>query len=67
MSVFVAAGAAGLCALGWVCYRAGYKTAENKAFAAREKENEQVDKVLRAHAALERGELLERLRARADK
>lgn len=58
---------AGLCALGWVCYRAGYKTAENKAFSAREKEHEQVDKVLRAHAALDRDELLERLRGRADK
>lgn len=62
----VIAGVAGLFAFGAVMYRAGRKSAENKAFKAKDKENEQVDKIIRANSTLSRDELLRRLRDNKD-
>lgn len=54
----------GLFAFGAVMYRSGRKTAENKALRAKERENAQVDKALRAAGRLSRVDLLKRLRER---
>lgn len=51
-----------LFAFGAVMYRSGRKAAENKAFQAKERENAQVDKALRAAGRLSRVDLLKRLR-----
>lgn len=58
----IVAAIAGLFAFGAVMYRAGRKSAENKAFKAKDKENEQVDKIIRANSTLSRDECLKRLR-----
>lgn len=57
----------GLSALGVVLYRAGRKAAENEGLKVKDKENEQVDKIIRANASLSRDECLKRLRDGADK
>lgn len=54
----------GLFAFGAVMYRSGRKAAENKALRAKERENVQVDKALRAAGRLSRVDLLKRLRER---
>ena len=54
----------GLFAFGSVMYRSGRKAAENKAFRAKERDNAQVDKALRAAGRLSRVDLLKRLRWR---
>lgn len=54
----------GLFAFGAVMYRSGRKAAENKALRAKERENAQVDKALRAAGRLSRVDLLKRLRER---
>lgn len=62
----IIAGVAGLFAFGAVMFRAGRKSAENKSLRAKDKENEKVDKIIRANAALGRDELLKRLRDNKD-
>lgn len=52
----------GLFAFGAVMYRSGRKAAENKALRAKERENAQVDKALRAAGRLSRVDLLKRMR-----
>lgn len=54
------AGAA-LFAFGAVMFRAGRETAQNAQIKREQKDNEQVDKVIRAHSGLSRAELLARL------
>lgn len=54
----------GLFAFGAVMYRSGRKAAENKALRAKERDNAQVDKALRAAGRLSRVDLLNRLRER---
>lgn len=54
----------GLFAFGAVMYRSGRKSAENKALRAKERENAQVDKALRAAGRLSRVDLLKRMRGR---
>ena len=54
----------GLFAFGEVMYRSGRKAAENKALRAKERENAQVDKALRAAGRLSRVDLLNRLYGR---
>lgn len=54
----------GLFAFGAVMYRSGRKAAENKVLRAKERENAQVDKALRAAGRLSRVDLLKRLRER---
>ena len=54
----------GLFAFGAVMYRSGRKAAENKALRAKELDNAQVDKALRAAGRLSRVDLLKWLRGR---
>lgn len=63
----IIAATAGLFAFGAVMYRAGRKSAQNEALLARDKENDKVDQLIRAHAHLTRDELLGRLRDGKDK
>lgn len=51
----------GLFAFGAVMYRSGRKAAENKALRAKERDNAQVDKALRAAGRLSRVDLLKRM------
>lgn len=52
--------AAGLFGAG--CYRAGRRAAENEAYRTREEENAKVDEIIRSVSAVQRRELLQRLR-----
>ena len=52
--------AAGLFGAG--CYRAGRRAAENEAYRRREEDNAKVDEIIRSVSAVQRRELLQRLR-----